>query len=120
MSDEPAPAPVCPKCGRELPALAIACRDCVKQGVLEAMLEQEREAWTNGYFFELELSRERGRAQHLVLKVDWDLTYCAERATEARKKRRHVNPDHLPEGICRVCLDNFQRMRQRAGEVGAR
>ena len=97
--------------------LGSTCESCLNRRYLEAMLDRECSAWANVPYVDVALSRERGRLQHPVLKVDQGLTYCGDRATEGRNKRMRVKPDSLPAGVCTVCVRNFQRVQQRAAEM---
>lgn len=122
MTPQPAPPPlVCPECGEWLPALSLGapCPACLNRRYLRAMLERELRAWADGAFVDVELSRERGRLQHPVMKVEPALTFCGARATESRRKRRRVKLNDLPSAgtICTVCLGNLQRVQTAAAEL---
>lgn len=120
--EDPGPVLYCDECHTQLPDTKLkgVCAACLNKRYLGTMLKRERDTWAKIGFAEIELSRERGRLQHLVLKIDAGITYCGERATEGRKKRERKKLDALPPGLCTNCLRNFQELQFYVREFGER
>ena len=109
----------CPECGARLGVrkLGTLCEDCLNRRYYVVLLQREAEAWAENHFDDVELSREKGRVQHPVLKFDHHVTYCCAKASESRPRRMRVKLDQFPEGLCPQCLKNFTRVQLRANEL---
>jgi hypothetical protein len=116
----PAPFLVCPECGAPLDDrkfVGTVCEECLNRRYHVILLQREAEAWAENKFDDVELSREKGRVQHPVLKFDRGVTYCCVKATESRPRRMRVKLNHFPEGLCPKCLTNYERVQRRAAEL---
>lgn len=102
----------CDECNGPLPHLALGriCRPCLLRRGRNVMLQYEREAWDAKQPKDVALSCVKDKLLHLVLSTESNFTFCAQRATTQKKRRRRVKLDDLPSGMCTDCKAAFDHL----------